>query len=331
MQKKYIDLFINPAFGKYYDKYPVVFVDIGASGGLEKQQELWNQMKKHLKLICFEPDERSDGEFSRTGLYKDRREMDFYLYKEKTKSSLLKPNTPFLSKFNEVSRFKIEKTIKINVDTLDNQLAKNNVKDVDYIKLDTQGSEFYILEGSKRILENSVFGLEIEMEFVPLYKDQPLFSDIDHFLRPFGFQPFDMRTYHYKRKLGGNYGWKKGQMLYADTLYFRSVESMSQVLNILPDDFAKKSKVLKMMSIAFLYGYIDYGFEIFNAFKTLFSAEEQGLIQTSFNGAVRPESKIPKFPGRKKLAKLFFKIWRILQVNLGEGKKSSKGLGNIEY
>ena len=66
-----------------------------------------------------------------------------------------------------------------------------------------------------------MFALEIEVAFAGLYKGQPLFADVDLFLRPFGFDLIDLRPVSWKRSVGATVGNSKGQLMYADALYFR--------------------------------------------------------------------------------------------------------------
>ena len=56
----------------------------------------------------------------------------------------------------------------------------------DFIKVDVQGAELMVLENGIETLSNAVV-LEIEVEFVPVYKGQPLFGDIHAFMRDQGF------------------------------------------------------------------------------------------------------------------------------------------------
>ena len=56
-----------------------------------------------------------------------------------------------------------------------------NINNIDFIKLDIQGGEPNALKGAKSL--NKVLGLEIEIEFHKIYKNQPLFSDINTFMR----------------------------------------------------------------------------------------------------------------------------------------------------
>lgn len=75
---------------------------------------------------------------------------------------------------------------KINVTTLDAWAKQAKVPAIDYMKLDTQGSELLILEGGADSIKNTRI-LEVEVEFNPLYEGQPLFADVDTFLRKQGF------------------------------------------------------------------------------------------------------------------------------------------------
>lgn len=60
------------------------------------------------------------------------------------------------------------------------------VAGTDFLKLDVQGAELMILEGGTQLLEDVVV-IHTEVEFAPLYVGQPLFADIDGFLRSQGF------------------------------------------------------------------------------------------------------------------------------------------------
>ena len=49
------------------------------------------------------------------------------------------------------------------------------------LKIDVQGYELKVLEGSKNALKNCI-GVETEVEFIELYKDQPKFGEISSFM-----------------------------------------------------------------------------------------------------------------------------------------------------
>jgi hypothetical protein len=74
----------------------------------------------------------------------------------------------------------------IKVTTLLKWAGDNGVQYIDYLKVDTQGAELSILKGAGDLLDSARV-LEVEVEFNPIYKGQPLFSDVDTFLRDKGF------------------------------------------------------------------------------------------------------------------------------------------------
>src|SRR5262249_46093943 len=57
---------------------------------------------------------------------------------------------------------------------------------VDLLKLDIQGAELMVLRNAEARLGDALV-IQTEAEFLPLYKDQPLYSDLDQFVRQRGF------------------------------------------------------------------------------------------------------------------------------------------------
>lgn len=99
-------------------------------------------------------------------------------------SSLFEPNRPLLKLFNNLSELtQVVRTEPIQTRRLDDipECAQ-----ADFLKLDVQGAELDILQGAPTLLERVVV-VNTEVEFVPLYKGQPLFADVDAFLRSRGF------------------------------------------------------------------------------------------------------------------------------------------------
>lgn len=172
----------------------MILVDIGIGEGVG---EKWK--KVNPKVIGFDLD---------GALYSKKTILPFY-FTERGGASIYKPNFPFVNQFPN-SGFKITRIEYFKTDTLDNQ-----VKDADFIKIDTEGSELEILKGGKELLRK-VSGIEVEVSFNPMYEGQPLFSEIDAFLREQGFQLFDLHLGRWKRHKRS-----KGQVVLADAVYFR--------------------------------------------------------------------------------------------------------------
>jgi FkbM family methyltransferase len=232
-------------------------VDVGASGGINPK---WKKLGVPVKAILFEPDPReyknlkltsSDDLIVLNSALTDKPgKIKLNLCKKQMVSSVYTPNFEFLNLFSESQRFEIVKKIEINADTLSNQLKKSDIKEVDFIKIDVQGYELSVLKGGGKYIESSI-GLEIEVEFGHMYKNQPLFGDIDSFMTKKGFILFDLRRYFWKRKDSNSAGIQKGQLVFGDALYFKTPEAILNIPNI------TEEKVTRAICIYLTYGYID--------------------------------------------------------------------------
>jgi FkbM family methyltransferase len=96
-------------------------------------------------------------------------------------SSLYRPNAPLLEKFSNLDLPVVAET-DIQTHRLDDL---DDIQDIDYLKLDVQGAELDIIQGATRLLKATAI-VHTEVEFIPMYTDQPLFGDIDVALRKCG-------------------------------------------------------------------------------------------------------------------------------------------------
>ena len=89
---------------------------------------------------------------------------------------------------SEIKKKYLGHQVDVSVELAVEQVRLDDVVDggIDILKLDLQGYELEALKGAERSLPSTKLIL-IEVEFVPLYENQPLFGDIDVFLRERGF------------------------------------------------------------------------------------------------------------------------------------------------
>jgi FkbM family methyltransferase len=110
-------------------------------------------------------------------------EATFFVNKFDQTSSLLRP-TEGASRFLAVPDgldFQAER--RVRVITLDRYCAENGIDRVDLLKLDTQGYELRVLAGARALLEREAVPLiYLEVGFVPLYEQQPLFPQVYQYL-----------------------------------------------------------------------------------------------------------------------------------------------------
>jgi len=145
--------------------------------------------------------------------------------KNPTASSLLKPSNEMFIRYNAAKTYQIKKTVSVKVDTLDQLILEDKKLSScvgEFIKMDCQGAEYYILEGAKRILSERCVALYLETEFFKIYKNQKTFSEIDLFLRDKGFQLYAIYPHYIStKKLDRKKYDTEERVQWADVLYFK--------------------------------------------------------------------------------------------------------------
>jgi protein O-GlcNAc transferase len=146
--------------------------------------------------------------------------------------SLLRPNVKILKQFSGLfERATPVAEHPVTTIALDNLLGGQSI---DYLKIDVQGGELAVFEGAVQLLQNTLV-IETEVEFVQIYENQPLFSDVDQFLRGLGFGLVKLlgpRSCTLSPcVLGGDLN-NGNQLVWADVLYMRNIFE----LDALPND-----------------------------------------------------------------------------------------------
>ncbi len=81
------------------------------------------------------------------------------------------------------------KSTNVKISTLDDYSLKNNINHIDLLKIDTQGYEDKVLQGSKNTLkQNKVKAIVTELMFDDVYDKYFSFSDIEKYLLPNNFR-----------------------------------------------------------------------------------------------------------------------------------------------
>lgn len=186
----------------------MVVVDVGCRWGFA---ERFLEHPDEFLVIGFDPDavecarlnEKYASDYVKAvpvGLSNTTGRKTLYLTREPACSSLIRPdpyltdNYPALGCASEIGQTVVETT------TLDVWSRAAGLPHIDYLKIDTQGTELDILQGGRQMLK-TVRAIEVEVEFNPIYEGQPVFSDVDHFLREQGFVLWKLSNLvHYSRK-----------------------------------------------------------------------------------------------------------------------------------
>jgi FkbM family methyltransferase len=168
-------------------------VDIGANpiDGEAPYQALLTAGR--ARLVGFEPNPQALAELDRRrGPHEryfphavaDGQRHTLHLCQAPGMTSLLEPNVDLLAHFHGFPAWAtVTGTIPIDTVRLDDVAA---VEDLDYLKIDIQGGELMALTHATAKLAACTV-IQTEVEFLPMYRGQPLFAEVEQFLRGQGF------------------------------------------------------------------------------------------------------------------------------------------------
>lgn len=192
-------------------------------------------------------------------------------------SSLYPPNAEYVSRFQGFSSgLNLEATIQIETTTLDQFAIEESIEAIDVLKVDVQGADLDVLRGGKHIIGQSTLAVVVEVEFSEVYERQPLFSDIDQYLRQQGFVLFDLVTEdpwcRLPRQISPVRSQRRaGQLLWADAIYFRDLlqkDAQTQPLY-------SPASLLKLGAIADAFEFPDYALEILTHLSVNYGQEDR--------------------------------------------------------
>lgn len=268
------------ALGSVLRDLSITCLDVGARRGFTDDVRL---IASAVNAVGFEPDtdecERLNAEanlgshpwkklhFLPVALAATEGTSRLNLYSQPGCSSLLEADRDLAALYSRQDYYGLTGTVDVPALPLDAAAEKFCFSDASYLKIDIQGGELDVFSGGQRLLGNSLLAIRTEVSFMPMYKDQPLFADIDAELRRHGFVPMEFMELHHWRRTSktkpprlakGDFPYSHGQMIHGDVLYFRHPETM-------PDDNEIAiEKLLKAAFLAIAYHHIDHASAIFS-------------------------------------------------------------------
>lgn len=189
----------------------------------------------------------------------DGNEQELKVCSAQGMTSLLEPNIELLDYFHGFPEWgKVQERTPIQTVRLDDV---EGIKNIDYFKIDIQGGELEVFRNGINKISDCLV-IHTEVEFLPMYEGQPLFSEVEMFLRDLGFtfhrfSPLISRTV--KPLLIDNDIYKGlGQVFWADAIFIKdftkfnqlSADSLKKIALILNDIYGSFDLVLRAL-IAF--------------------------------------------------------------------------------
>jgi FkbM family methyltransferase len=212
----------------------LTLVDVGSAGGLHQR---WQPFASILSAILFDPREsNASGGFGagQTRVYpvalSDRSgEAELHVTALANMSSFLQPDREVLARYRKKGAdTKIVQNETCRTERLDVLAGEDGFRP-DVIKVDTQGSELMVLNGAEESLESVVLA-EIEVSFFQRYVGQPVFADIEAWMKQRGFELLEL--YRLKRYRAANSlgvykplfddGQRSGRVTYGDAIFIRN-------------------------------------------------------------------------------------------------------------
>jgi FkbM family methyltransferase len=183
----------------------------------------------------------------------DNPSIPFYLYKSLGDSSKYLPNQRFIDKFN--TGFGVQEIVDVRSRNLKNIIKDEQIRGVDFLKIDTQGSELEILKSAKNCL-SKVMLVEAEVEFTEMYDGQPLIGEFVNYMNQQGFEILYLNRVFQTRQ---NYpGVARGQITFSDILFSKKEDFYDDFTDI---DLAKHVILLSN------YGHLDIAHEIWSGYE----------------------------------------------------------------
>lgn len=147
-------------------------------------------------------------------------------------TSLLEPDPAVIDLFSSIGtedpfgNFQVMRREPVQTVRLDDL---EGLRQPDLIKIDVQGAELTVLEHGTKTLARSLV-VETEVEFLPLYKNQPLFGDVQVFMRDRGFVLHKLidvagRSLRPTRYRANPYA-ATSQLLWADAVFVRDFTNL---------------------------------------------------------------------------------------------------------
>ena len=180
----------------------ILGLDVGAQGGFNSDNFFPKKYDSFFESILIEPIQTEAEKLKKTkfninkGLWSKKDKKKLYILDNRLgSSSMYEPDKKkfYLHniKIKDYDDFKVTRSVEIECDTLSNQLSQLNVKELDYLKIDTQGAEFEILQG---LGHYRPLLIKIEAHFFSIYKDAPSWHKLINLLYELNYVLIDLKS-----------------------------------------------------------------------------------------------------------------------------------------
>ena len=172
---------------------PIVTLDIGASGGFNTEEVFNKKYNKYFKVNAIEPikkefDKIKSSNKSNLGFWSEDKDLNLYITNDFGATSVFEPNLEnfhFIYNDNQsLKNVEVKNIEKIKCIRIDNYCREVNIDNIDFIKIDTQGSEYEILSGLGKYRPLLI---RAETQTISCYKNMSTFEKVIDLLDQYGY------------------------------------------------------------------------------------------------------------------------------------------------
>ena len=180
----------------------LIALDVGAQGGFNSDNFFPKKYNLFFNDILIEPIEKEAEKLNKQeyiinkGLWSDKVKKKLFILDNRLgSSSMYEPEQEKFDLHNikpkDYENYKITRTLEIECDTISNQLSELKIKNLDYLKIDTQGAELEILKGLGSYRPQLI---KLEAHFFSIYKDVPSWDKLISLLYRLNYVLIDWKS-----------------------------------------------------------------------------------------------------------------------------------------
>ena len=179
----------------------IIALDVGAQGGFNSDNFFSKKYHCFFDDILVDPIKTDSDKLEEKrqiinkGLWSNKEKKRLFVLDNRPgSSSMYSPEKDNFDLHNikkkDYSNYDITREYEVQCDTLDNLLQEINIKNLDYLKIDTQGAELEILKGMSNY--NPLL-IRLEVHIFSMYKDVPSWHELLNYLYKMNYVLIDWK------------------------------------------------------------------------------------------------------------------------------------------